>query len=72
MALAKQFVKARIAELREGVWELVVYYNYYGLYIYEERSIHESLESAKDKLINMRCPDFLAIDRNQSVLKMQT
>ena len=72
MALARQFIKARLAELRDGVWELVVQYSYYGLYTFEERSIHVSLEAAKDKLISLRCPDYLAIDKNSTVLTLQT
>ena len=72
MTLSKQFVKARIAELRDGVWELVVVYMFYNIYTFEERSIHETLEAAKDKLISMRCPDFLAINKDASVITLQT
>lgn len=72
MPLARQFVKARISELRDGVWELVVQYMFYNIYTFEERSIHETLEAAKDKLIMMRCPDFLAINKDASVITLQT
>lgn len=70
--LSRQFIKARVSELRDGVWELVVVYMFYNIYTFEERSIHETLEAAKDKLIMLRCPDYLAINKDQGVIALQT
>lgn len=70
--LSRQFIKARVSEIRDGVWELVVVYMFYNIYTFEERSIHETLEAAKDKLIMLRCPDYLAINKDQGVIALQT
>jgi hypothetical protein len=70
MTLARRFVKALINELKQGVWELRITYSYYSLYEFEERYICDSLEEAKNKLLSLRCPDILVIDRNATVLKL--
>ena len=72
MALSRQFHKSRIVQLMDNVWELVVVFSYYNLYVFEERSIHKSLEHAKDHLIRLRCPDFIAIDKDAHVITLQT
>ena len=72
MTLARQFIRARIVEVRSGVWELSITNQYYGLYQWVDHSVHESLEKAKDALIKHRCDDYLCVSCDGAVITLGT
>ena len=60
-ALSKMFVKARI-EQRQGLFCAVITFSYYGLYHYDEVSIHNTLQEATEHLLKIRCNGCLSLE----------
>ena len=60
-ALSKMFVKARI-EQRQGLYCAVITFSYYGLYHYDEVSIHNTLQEATEHLLKIRCNGCLSLE----------
>ena len=56
-----QFIKAVIAELTTGLFELTLFYTYWNLYNYEDTFTYKTLQEAKDKLLLERTRDQLHI-----------
>ena len=60
--LSKMFVKARIEE-RGGLFCAVITWSYYGLYHYDEVSIHSSIHEATEHLLKIRCNGCLSLEK---------
>lgn len=63
-ALSRMFVKARI-EQRQSVFCVIITWSYYGLYHYDELSVHNSLHDATEHLLTVRCNGCLSLARNE-------
>ena len=61
MPLARQFIRADIREIRQGVVRLVVVYSFYNLYEFEDVFIESSIADAIKKLAQERCHGKLQI-----------
>lgn len=59
--LSKMFVKARI-EKRKELYCAILTFSFYGLYHYDEVTIHETLEMATAYLLRERCSGHLSLD----------
>ena len=60
MALNRMFVKARIEE-RSGIYVAVITYSFYGVYHYDEVSVHDNLNDATEHLLKQRCNGSLTL-----------
>jgi hypothetical protein len=60
--LSKMFVKARIEE-RSGLFCAVITWSYYGLYHYDEVSIHSNINEATEHLLKIRCNGCLSLEK---------
>jgi hypothetical protein len=59
--LSKMFVKCRI-EQRKQLYCAIITYSFYGLYHFDEMSVHETLEQATAHLLRERCSGHLSLD----------
>lgn len=60
-AMSKMFVKCRI-EQRKQLYCAIITYSFYGLYHFDEISVHETLEQATAYLLRERCSGHLSLD----------
>lgn len=63
--LSRQFVKAKIQE-KKGLFIAIITYSYYGIYWYDEISIHDTLELATSHLLRIRCQGLLVLEKDDS------
>ena len=61
MALSKMFVKCRIQKKKE-LYCAIITYSFYGLYHFDEVTIHETMELATAYLLRERCSGHLSLD----------
>ena len=65
-AWSKMFVKARI-EQRKSLFCAVVTWSYYGLYHYDEVSIHNNINEATEHLLKIRCNGCLSLESDEKI-----
>jgi hypothetical protein len=59
---SKMFIKASISQ-KKGLFICVVTWSYYGLYYFEEVSVHDTMESAKDCILTLRTAGHLTYEK---------
>ena len=62
-AWSKGFVKAKIMQ-KKSLFVACITWSYYGLYHYDEMSVHESLIEAQEHLLKLRCDGKLILEDN--------
>ena len=60
MAWSRMFIKAKIIK-KKTLFCAIITYSYYGLYHYDDMSIHDSIEEAKAHLLAVRCDGHLVV-----------
>jgi len=63
-ALSKMFVKARI-EHRQSVFCAIITWSYYGIYHYDELSVHNTMVEATEHLLKIRCNGCLSLENSE-------
>jgi len=64
MAWSKGFIKAKIQE-KQGLFVAVITWSYYGIYYFDEISIHKSLNEATEHLLKVRCDGKLSLEKDE-------
>lgn len=64
-ALSRMFVKARI-EQRQNVFCAIITWSYYGVYHYDELSVHNTMNEATEHLLKVRCNGCLSLETKDS------
>lgn len=55
------FVSTKVKKIK-NLYTVKITYSYYGIYYFDELSVHETLELANQHIINARCGNHIAYD----------
>lgn len=62
----RSFVKCKIQE-KKGLYIAIITYSYYGLYWFDEISIHDTLEIATSYLLRIRCGGLIVMETEKKI-----